>query len=118
MFVGTLQAPYYKKLVGNAITNFIDMVISSEMIENAIKSDRISITEAPGSIKKIINKGKEREVNIVGETNARFNQSLHPAKPMYFPNMLNMSLTPHLSTPQPVHTIGFAFTMSFAPNPM
>ena len=58
--------------------NFADMVLSSEMVETAIKSNRISVEEASGSVKEIANKGKEREVNVVGENHARFNQSLHP----------------------------------------
>lgn len=37
MFVNTLRAPYYERLVVNATKNFADMVISKEMIENAIK---------------------------------------------------------------------------------
>ncbi|XP_017973155.1 PREDICTED: uncharacterized protein LOC108661380 [Theobroma cacao] len=37
MFVNTLQAPYYERLVGSAAKNFADMVILGEMIETAIK---------------------------------------------------------------------------------
>ena len=58
---------------------FADMVISGEMIKNAIKSDRIYVGEASGSVKKTTNKGKEREINVIGENHARFNQSLYPA---------------------------------------
>ena len=53
--------------------NFTDMVISSEMIKNTINDDRIFIGEASRSVKKIANKGKEREMNTVGENCARFN---------------------------------------------
>ena len=52
MFIGTLRAPYYKRLEGSAIKNFIDMVISGEIIENAIKSSRISVKKASGLVKK------------------------------------------------------------------
>ncbi|XP_022728769.1 uncharacterized protein LOC111284341 [Durio zibethinus] len=41
LFVNTLKASYYDRLVGNATKNFSDMVISGEMIENAIKSGKI-----------------------------------------------------------------------------
>ena len=40
-FVNTLKAPYYDKMVGNATKNFVDMVISREMIEGAIKGGKI-----------------------------------------------------------------------------
>ncbi|EOY20527.1 Gag-pro-like protein [Theobroma cacao] len=41
MFVNTLRAPYYERLVGSATKNFADMVISGEMIETAIKQGKI-----------------------------------------------------------------------------
>ena len=40
-FVKTMKAPYYDKMVGNAIKNFADMAILGEMIENAIKNGYI-----------------------------------------------------------------------------
>ena len=60
MFVGTLRASYYEKLIGSAMKNFINMVILGEIIENTVKSGRISIRETFGSIKKIVSKGKEK----------------------------------------------------------
>lgn len=65
LFVSTLRAPYYDKLVGNATKNFADMVISGEMIENAIKSGKIeagdtSVPKKGGTTKKkaVVRKGK------------------------------------------------------------
>ena len=95
MFVGILRVLYYERLVRNTIKIFANIVILGEIIENTIKSDKISIEEVFASIKKIAKKGKEREVNVVGENCARFNQSLHPAQPMYFLSTLNTGLTPY-----------------------
>ena len=95
MFVGTLRALDYKRLDGSVTKNFANMVISKEMIENIIKSDRISFEESSGSIKKIVTKGKKKEVNVVGENRARFNQSLHLAQPIHLSNVLNTSLNPY-----------------------
>ena len=61
MLIGTLKVPYYEKLVGNAMKNFADMVISGEMIDNAIKSGKISMGESSRSIKKPTSKGKEKK---------------------------------------------------------
>ena len=52
--------------------NFADMVISGEMIDNAIKSGKISIGESSGSIKKPISKGKEKKVNTISYSTAKF----------------------------------------------
>ena len=45
LFVNTLKAPYYDKMVGNTIKNFVDMVISRKMIESTIKSGKIEETD-------------------------------------------------------------------------
>ena len=79
MFVGTLRAPYYERLIGSATKNFADMVISSEMFENAIENNKISIGETSRFVKKTISKGKEKEVNVIDKNYAKFNQSLHLA---------------------------------------
>ena len=43
IFMNILCDPYYDMLVGNAMLNFTDLVISSEMIEYAIKSGKIDV---------------------------------------------------------------------------
>ncbi|KAH1039107.1 hypothetical protein J1N35_040850 [Gossypium stocksii] len=48
LFISTLKAPLYDKLVGSATKDFADIVISGELIENAIKSGRM---EGPESSK-------------------------------------------------------------------
>lgn len=41
MFMGTLQGPYYKKMIGYVSTGFADLVIIRERIENGVKSGNI-----------------------------------------------------------------------------
>ena len=65
-FIHTLHAPYYEKLVGNAIKKFADLVLFGEMIDVAIKSGRISVGEMSGTSKKpMASRKKEREANAI-----------------------------------------------------
>lgn len=41
MFMGTLQGPYYKNMIGSLSTGFADFVIIGERIENVLKSGKI-----------------------------------------------------------------------------
>ena len=42
-FINTLKGHYYDKLMGNATRNFVDLVISGEMVEIAIKSGKVDM---------------------------------------------------------------------------
>ncbi|WRX29828.1 Retrotransposon gag domain - like 10 [Theobroma cacao] len=57
-FIGTLPPPYYDRLIENATRNFTDIVISGEMIENAIK--RVKIEENSVSSMENCNASKKR----------------------------------------------------------
>ena len=46
MFLHTLKAPYYDRMIGNSNTNFSDMVSAREMIENEVKLGKIEGTKA------------------------------------------------------------------------
>ena len=41
MFLNTLKAPYYDRMIGNSNTNFFDVVFAGEMIESGVKLDKI-----------------------------------------------------------------------------
>lgn len=41
MFMGTLQGPYYEKIVGSTSIGFSDMVVAGERIESGLKSGKI-----------------------------------------------------------------------------
>ena len=55
MFLNTLKAPYYDRMIGNSNTNFSDVVSAGEMIESGVKLDKIKGMEA----KKLTLKKKE-----------------------------------------------------------
>ena len=45
MFLNTLKALYYDRMIGNSNNNFSDMVSVGEMIENWVKLDKIESTK-------------------------------------------------------------------------
>ena len=61
MFLNTLKASYYDRMIGNSNTNFLDVVFAGEKIENGIKLGKIESTEA----KKPTPKKKERETHAM-----------------------------------------------------
>ena len=61
MFLNTLKAPYYDRIIGNSNTNFSDVIFKGEMIENGVKLGKIESTEA----KKPTPKKKEGETHAL-----------------------------------------------------
>ena len=61
MFLNTLKAPYYDRMIRNSNTNFSDVIFVGEMIENGIKLGKIESTKA----KNPTFKKKERETHAV-----------------------------------------------------
>ena len=61
MFLNTLNAPYYDRMIGKSNTNFSDVVSTREMIESGVKLGKIKGTEA----KKPTPKKKEGETYAV-----------------------------------------------------
>ena len=61
MFLNTLNAPYYDRMIENSNTNFSDMVFAGEMIESGVKLGKIERTEA----KKLTSKKKKGETHTV-----------------------------------------------------
>ena len=51
-FLNTLKAPYYDRMIGNSNTNFFDVVLAGEMIENGVKLGKIEGMEAKKSTLK------------------------------------------------------------------
>ena len=54
MFLNTLKAPYYDRMIGNSNTNFFDVVFAREMIKSGVKLGKIKGMEAkkPTPMKK------------------------------------------------------------------
>ncbi|XP_016676185.2 uncharacterized protein [Gossypium hirsutum] len=67
LFINTLKAQFYDKLVGSATKDFVDIVISGELIENAIKSGRMEGSESSKRAAPV--KKKEAEAYMVGTEN-------------------------------------------------
>ena len=66
MFLNTLKASYYDRMIENSNTNFFDVVSAGEMIESGVKLDKIEGTEAkkPTPKKK---KGKTHTISYQGK---------------------------------------------------
>ena len=61
MFLNTLKAPYYDRMIGNLNKDFSDVVSAGEMIETGVKQGKIEVTEA----KKQFHKKKEGETHVI-----------------------------------------------------
>ncbi|XP_016681306.1 uncharacterized protein [Gossypium hirsutum] len=84
LFINTLKAPFYDKLVGSATKDFADIVISGELIENAVKSRRMEGPE--GSKRAVPVKKKEAEADMVGiESHCAPNSYPAQSRPHYRP---------------------------------
>jgi hypothetical protein len=69
IFIGTLQAPYYEKVIGSASSGFSDLVIIGEMVELGLKNGKISNAQNGQAVAKkfptSFPKKKEGEANAV-----------------------------------------------------
>ncbi|CAJ2644571.1 unnamed protein product [Trifolium pratense] len=68
-FMSTLQGPYYEKMIGGISSNFADLVIIGERVEDGIKSGKIpKIVKDPAGGKRFFNtsqRKKEGEANAI-----------------------------------------------------
>ena len=71
MFLSTLKAPYYDRMIENSNNNFSDVVFAREMIENGVKLGKIESTKA----KKPTLKKKEGETHTVSYQGNVYNPS-------------------------------------------
>ncbi|KAA0061241.1 uncharacterized protein E6C27_scaffold455G00760 [Cucumis melo var. makuwa] len=67
MFINTLRAPYYDRMVGSASTNFSDVITIGERIEFGVKNRRIS-DPASETRRVMTPKKKEGEVHELSST--------------------------------------------------
>ncbi|XP_050897288.1 uncharacterized protein LOC127104124 [Lathyrus oleraceus] len=68
MFMGTLQGPYYEKLVGSTSAGFSDLVIAGERIKSGVKAGKIpSLANVANGAKKPYSRFPKKKE---GETNA------------------------------------------------
>ena len=59
MFINTLRAPYYDRMVGSASTNFSDVITIGERIEFGVKNGRIS--DPASEIRRMMTSKKKEE---------------------------------------------------------
>ncbi|XP_017972534.1 PREDICTED: uncharacterized protein LOC108661152 [Theobroma cacao] len=67
LFINTLKAPFYERLIGNATKNFIDLVLSREIIEGAIKNGKIKGNETTSSKKGTTFKKKKGIIGNIAQ---------------------------------------------------
>ncbi|WRX16495.1 Retrotransposon gag domain - like 10 [Theobroma cacao] len=60
LFINTLRALFYERLIENAIKNFADLVLSWEIVEGAIKNGKIEGNETTSSKKGIHSRKMKR----------------------------------------------------------
>ena len=71
LFINTLKAPYYDRMIGNTNKNFTDVVAAGEMIENGVKLGKIENVKA----KKPTLKRKEGETYVMSYQGKTYNPS-------------------------------------------
>ena len=71
MFMNTLRTPFYDRMIGNATTNFTNIIVIGERIEYGIKHGRLTETSAEyeGLKKGTTSKKKEDKVHAFGFPN-------------------------------------------------
>ncbi|KAK5824387.1 hypothetical protein PVK06_019159 [Gossypium arboreum] len=106
LFINTLKAPFYDKLVGSATKDFADIVISGELIENTVKSGRMEGQES--SIRVAPMKKKELEAHTVG-IGSRYTSNPYPnqSRPRNYPppNFYYSPQTPYYQAPPPSYPV-------------
>ena len=70
MFLNTLKAPYYDRMIENSNTNFFDVVSAGEMIESGVKLGKIEGMEAKKPTSK-----KKGEMHVVSYQGKAYNHS-------------------------------------------
>ena len=71
MFLNTLKAPYYDRMIGNSNKDFSDVVSVGEIIEAGVKQGKIEVAEA----KKQFPKKKEGETHVITYQEKTYNLS-------------------------------------------
>ena len=74
MFLNTLKAPYYDRMIGNSNKDFSDVVFAGEMIKAGVKQGKMEASKA----KKRTFKKKEGETHAVTYQGRAYNPSYQP----------------------------------------
>ena len=71
MFLNTLKALYYDRMIGNSNKDFSDVVSVGEMIETGVKQGKIEVVEAT----KQFSKKKEGKTHVITYQGKAYNPS-------------------------------------------
>ena len=74
MFLNTLKAPYYDRMIGNSNKDFSDVVSVREMIKAGVKQGKIEASE----VKKPTPKKKEEKTHAMTYQGRAYNLSYPP----------------------------------------
>lgn len=86
IFMGTLQGFYYEKMVGSSSSNFSDMVIIGERIENRLKTRKFVSIDSQTVVKKSQSFAKKKDVETNTITTNVYPPSQAPMAHMpYYP---------------------------------
>ena len=90
IFVTTLPEPYYAKMIGNAMRNFVKMVWSGELIEHGIKNKKIEgkPISAPLGNKATLIMKKEGDAHAVFVNQQSKGKASYASQPSYSVNPL------------------------------
>ncbi|KAL4325791.1 hypothetical protein GQ457_11G026340 [Hibiscus cannabinus] len=80
IFIQTLDGPILDRLIGNATTNFADLVLSGELIENAVKSSKID-SGGSSSHRKSLSGKRDHEVNSSGVYSVGYSKPMSISQP-------------------------------------
>ncbi|KAA3486996.1 hypothetical protein EPI10_030853 [Gossypium australe] len=78
LFRNTLKAPLINRMLGSATKSFSDIVVSGEIIENAVRSGKIDARE---NTKRSVPRKKENEVNTVSVYNKGYSKPVTVGQP-------------------------------------
>ncbi|XP_040931908.1 uncharacterized protein [Gossypium hirsutum] len=73
LFINTLKAPFITHMLGSATKSFSDIVVTGEMIENAVRSGKIDAGE---STKRSASRKRENRVNNVSTYNKGYSKPI------------------------------------------
>ncbi|XP_061344611.1 uncharacterized protein LOC133290532, partial [Gastrolobium bilobum] len=115
-FIDTLQSSFYDRMIGSVSSNFSDIVIIGERVENGIRSGKIT----PNSMEAVnmkkpstgIGRKEEGETHVVTFNQQRFTQGKpnptysnpQPSFQTPFTNYPDVANTSHTPYPQPYHS--------------
>ena len=91
MFMGIMQGPYYKKMIGSVSTGFAYLVIIGERIENGLKSGKIGKSSSNQNSNKVYsnnNNLKKDETNtatVEGSSQVPYNSYVVAVGPNQYP---------------------------------